>query len=262
MGDKVSQGSVLLVLEGGEEVTQETRLWDADALVTRPMRSKEEAHDYRYFPDPDLAPVVVTEALLAEVRRTQPELPEARRRRYADALGLPAYDADLLTEDRATADYFEATLRAVSEMPSEDEAKAVSNFVMGDVLRVANERGGDLAAFPVEPERLAALVRMRLDDRVSSTAASEIFDAAVESDEGPETIAEARDLLQVSDAGRLEPVVDAVLAEHPDNVRAYLGGKQQLIGFFIGRVMQAFPGSPDPKLVRELLHVKLEARRS
>ena len=250
------------LVERGGAVTQETRLWDADDLVTRPMRSKEEAHDYRYFPDPDLAPVVVTEELLDEVRVNLPELPEARRQRYTDTLGLPAYDAALLTDDRATADYFEAALRAVSDAPSEDEAKAVSNFVMGDVLRVANEQGVDLAAFPVEPERLGALVRMRLDDRVSSSAASEIFDALVESDDDPEAIAQARNLLQVSDTGALEPVVDAVLAEHPDNVREYLGGKQKLIGFFIGQVMKTFPGSPDPKLVRELLQAKLEAQRS
>jgi aspartyl-tRNA(Asn)/glutamyl-tRNA(Gln) amidotransferase subunit B len=250
------------MIESGEEVVQETRLWDADALVTRPMRSKEEAHDYRYFPDPDLAPVVVTEEVLDEVRRNLPELPEARRRRYIEAFDLPAYDADLLTDDRATADYFEATLAAVAETPSEAEAKAVSNFVMGDVLRAANERGVDLAAFPVEPERLAALIRMRLDDRLGSSAASEVFDALVEGDGDPEAIAESRNLLQISDTGALEPVVDAVLAKHPDNVREYLGGKQKLIGFFIGQVMKAFPGSPDPKLVRELLQAKLEAQRA
>jgi len=253
------------LIESGEEVVQETRLWDADALVTQPMRSKEEAHDYRYFPDPDLAPVVVTEDLLDEIRQSQPELPEARRRRYVEAFGLPDYDAELLTDDRATADYFEAALGALSDAPSEDEAKdeakAVSNFVMGDVLRVANERGVDLSDFPVEPERLAALIRMRLDDRIGSSAASEIFDVLVESDASPVEIAEERNLLQVSDTGALEPVVDAVLAEHPDNVREYLGGKQKLIGFFIGQVMQAFPGTPDPKLVRELLQVKLEAQR-
>jgi aspartyl-tRNA(Asn)/glutamyl-tRNA(Gln) amidotransferase subunit B len=242
-------------------VVQETRLWDADALVTRPMRSKEEAHDYRYFPDPDLAPVVVTEDLLDELRQSQPELPEVRRSRYVETFSLPAYDAELLTDDRATADYFETTVAALSESPSEDEAKAVSNFVMGDVLRVANERGVDLSEFPVEPERLAALIRMRLDDRIGSSAASEIFDALVESDAAPEAVAEERNLLQVSDTGALEPVVEAVLAEHPDNVREYLGGKQKLIGFFIGQVMQAFPGTPDPKLVRELLQVKLEAQR-
>ena len=256
------------LIESGEEVVQETRLWDADTLVTRPMRSKEEAHDYRYFPDPDLAPVVVTEALLDEIRRTQPELPDARRRRYVESFSLPAYDAELLTDDRATADYFESALGALSESPPayagaglEDEAKAVSNFVMGDVLRVANERGVDLSDFPVEPERLAALIRMRLDDRIGSSAASEIFDVLVESDVSPEVVAEERNLLQVSDTGALEPVVEAVLAEHPDNVREYLGGKQKLIGFFIGQVMQAFPGTPDPKLVRELLQVKLEAQR-
>ncbi len=249
------------LVESGGAVVQETRLWDADASVTRSMRSKEEAHDYRYFPDPDLAQIVVTEAMLAEVRRALPELPAARRRRFTETLGLPDYDAALLTEDRATADYVDATLRALAEAPSPDEAKAVSNFVMGDVLRVVNERGTEIAAFPVEPERLAALVRLRLDDRLNSTSATEVFDAMLESPEPPEAIAEARNLMQVSDASALEPAVDAVLAQHPDNVAAYRAGKQALIGFFIGQVMTSFPGAPDPKLVRTLLKEKLEVER-
>jgi aspartyl-tRNA(Asn)/glutamyl-tRNA(Gln) amidotransferase subunit B len=246
------------LVESGGEVVQETRLWDADAAVTRSMRSKEEAHDYRYFPDPDLAPVVVTPAMLEAVRDTMPELPSVRRRRFTEVLGLPDYDAALLTDDRATADYFETTLRALAETPSHDEAKAVSNFVMGDVLRVVNERGTEVAVFPVEPERLAALVRLRLDDRLNSTSATEVFDAMLERPDAPDAIAEARNLMQVSDASALEPAVDAVLAEHPDNVAAYRAGKQALIGFFIGQVMKSFPGSPDPKLVRALLKEKLE----
>ncbi|MEL7364167.1 MAG: Asp-tRNA(Asn)/Glu-tRNA(Gln) amidotransferase GatCAB subunit B, partial [Bacteroidota bacterium] len=189
----------IALIERGEAVVQETRLWDADREETRSMRSKEEAMDYRYVPDPDLPPVVVTDAVLAEARAAMPELPDARRARYVDALGLPAYDAALLTEERALADYFEATLDALSATPSGDEAKAVSNVVMGDVLRVTKEQRLDIAAFPIEPERLAALVRMRLDDQLSSSAATEVFDAMLTDTASPEAIAQARDLLQVSD---------------------------------------------------------------
>ncbi|MEM6783448.1 MAG: Asp-tRNA(Asn)/Glu-tRNA(Gln) amidotransferase subunit GatB [Bacteroidota bacterium] len=251
-------------LERGEAIVQETRLWDADRAETRSMRSKEEAMDYRYLPDPDLPPVVVTEAVLAEARAAMPELPAARRTRYVDALGLPAYDAAVLTEERPLADYFEATLTALSAAPSTDEAKAVSNVVMGDVLRTLNEAHSDapkrdLATFPVEPKRLAALVRMRLDDQLSSSAATEVFDAMLTEAAAPEAIAEARDLLQVSDDDALVPVVEEILAANPRQVQDFRAGKQQVVGFFIGQVMRTFPGAPDPKRVRALLVERLSA---
>jgi aspartyl-tRNA(Asn)/glutamyl-tRNA(Gln) amidotransferase subunit B len=247
----------IALLERGERVVQETRLWDADREETRSMRSKEEAMDYRYVPDPDLPPVVVTDAVLTEARASMPELPDARRARYVEAFGLPAYDAALLTEERALADYFEATLAALSKTPSNDEAKAVSNVVMGDVLRVANEQKLDLADFAVEPERLAALVRMRLDDRLSSTAATDVFDAMLSDPAGPEAIAETRDLLQVSDDDALVPVVEEIIAANPKQVDDFRAGKQQVVGFFIGQIMRTFPGAPDPKRVRALLLERL-----
>ncbi|MEM8557486.1 MAG: Asp-tRNA(Asn)/Glu-tRNA(Gln) amidotransferase subunit GatB [Bacteroidota bacterium] len=247
----------IALIERGEAVVQETRLWDADREETRSMRSKEEAMDYRYVPDPDLPPVVVTDAVLAEARAAMPELPDARRARFVETLGLPAYDAALLTEERPLADYFEATLDALSTTPSEDEAKAVSNVVMGDVLRVTKEQKLDVAAFPVEPARLAALVRMRLGDQLSSTAATEVFDAMLTDEAAPEAIAEARDLLQVSDDDALVPVVDEILAANPKQVADFRAGKQQVVGFFIGQVMRAFPGAPDPKRVRTLLLERL-----
>lgn len=213
--------------------------------------------DYRYVPDPDLPPVVVTDAVLAEARAAMPELPDARRARYVETLGLPAYDAALLTDERPLADYFEATLAALSMTPSEDEAKAVSNVVMGDVLRVTKEQKLDVAAFPVEPARLAALVRMRLGDQLSSTAATEVFDAMLTDAATPEAIAEARDLLQVSDDEALVPVVDEILAANPKQVADFRAGKQQVVGFFIGQVMRGFPGAPDPKRVRALLLERL-----
>ncbi len=252
-----------LVARGGT-VTQETRLWDADRMETRPMRSKEEAHDYRYFPDPDLVPVVVTEAWLDAIRATLPEMPEARRRRYVEALGLPPYDAALLTEERGLADYFEATVANLAERTgraASEVAKAVSNVIMTDVLRVLKDEGLDVDAFPVTPDRLAALIHLRLDDRLGSSAATELFEVMLRVDGPPETLARERNLLQVSDAGALAPIVDEVLARHPKQLAQYLGGKEGLIGFFIGQVMRAFPGSPDPRLVRKLLIERIEKMR-
>ncbi|BBM69793.1 Asp-tRNA(Asn)/Glu-tRNA(Gln) amidotransferase subunit GatB [Rhodothermus marinus] len=256
----------IAILERGGEVVQETRLWDAVRQETRPMRTKEEAHDYRYFPDPDLVPVVVTADMLERIRAEMPEMPEVRRQRFMEELSLPAYDAGVLTEERGVADYYEATLAALARlMPEGDrkvQAKAVSNFVMTEVLRVLNERSIDIREFPIEPERLAELVRLRLEDRVSSSGAQEIFNTMLEDPRRPEEIAEAHNLLQVSDESALIPVVEAVLAENPDKVQTYLNGKTGLLGFFIGQVMRRFEGAPDPKLVRRLLEERLEAARA
>lgn len=256
----------IAILEQGGQVVQETRLWDAVRQETRPMRSKEEAHDYRYFPDPDLVPVLVTADMLARIQAEMPEMPEVRRRRFTEELGLPAYDAGVLTEEPAVADYYEAVLKALAHrMPTGDpkiQAKAVSNFVMTEVLRVLNERSIDIRAFPVEPARLAGLVQLRLEDWVSSSGAQEIFNAMLTDPRAPEAIAEAFNLLQVSDEGALIPLVEAVLAENPDKVQTYLNGKTGLLGFFISQVMRRFEGAPDPKLVRRLLEERLEASRT
>ena len=258
-------GRQIRLVKAGGEVVRQTLLWDADRQETRPMRSKEEAHDYRYFPDPDLAPVFVTDEELGRIRTELPEMPEARSARFREAWGLPAYDAAILTEERELADYFENTLRALEVEGSGEEthgpAKSVSNMIMGDVLRVLKETTTSIEELPIRPPRLAALVRLRLEDRISSTAAQEIFEAMLEREDAPEAIAEARDLIQVSDAGSLAPVVESVLDDHPQQVAAYLGGKEGLIGYFIGQAMRRFEGSPDPKLVRKLLVERLESRR-
>ena len=253
------------LVKAGGEVVRQTLLWDADRQETRPMRSKEEAHDYRYFPDPDLAPVFVTDEQLGRIRTELPEMPEARSVRFREAWGLPAYDAAILTEERELADYFEDTVKALRVEGSGEEmhgpAKSVSNMIMGDVLRVLKETATSIGELPIRPSRLAALVRLRLEDRISSTAAQEIFEAMLEREDAPEAIAEERDLIQVSDAGSLAPVVESVLDDHPQQVAAYLGGKEGLIGYFIGQAMRRFEGSPDPKLVRKLLVERLESRR-
>ena len=271
------------VVRSGGKVVRQTLLWDAARQETRPMRSKEEAHDYRYFPDPDLPPVFVTEEDLARLRRDLPEMPDARRTRFEEAWGLPAYDAAILTEERDLADYFEETVRELgvkggekavrepgmtgegkaAQAVKEDQrlAKSASNMIMGDVLRVFKETGGAVEALPVRPDRLAALIRLRLEDRISSTAAQEIFEAMLERDEAPEAIAQERSLMQVSDAGSLLPLVESVLDDHPKQVAAYLGGKESLVGYFIGQAMRRFEGAADPRLVRTLFVERLEARR-
>jgi aspartyl-tRNA(Asn)/glutamyl-tRNA(Gln) amidotransferase subunit B len=239
--------------ERGETIHQDTLLWDPDTGTTRPMRSKEEAHDYRYMPDPDLVAAL-------------PELPRARRHRFVEEIGLPPYDAGVLTEERAVADYFEDTLRHLYKRTkggdTDAQAKAVSNFVMTEVLRVVNERNRSIKALPVGPERLAQLVFLRLQNKVSSNAAQEVFEAMLEApDQSAGAIADARGLIQVSDRSAIAPVVDTVLHEHPAQVQTYLGGKEGLVGFFIGQVMQRFEGAPDPQLVRSLVQEALEARR-
>ena len=253
------------LLESGAAVVQETRLWDATRMETRPMRSKEEAHDYRYFPDPDLVQVLVDDTLLARVKSELPEMPDLRRDRFVRQLGLPAYDAALLTEDRAIADFFEETLQALAarseDLDAQAQAKAVSNVVMTDVLRILNERSIAMDQFPIQAERLADLIHMRMADEVSSTAAQDIFNLMLETATGPREIARERNLIQVSDEGALLPVVERVLDENSRQVDTFLGGKDSVMGFFIGQVMRSFDGAPDPRLVRKLLAERLEARR-
>ncbi len=251
------------VIEGGGSIVQETRLFDANSGETRSMRSKEEEHDYRYFPDPDLAPVVVDDQRLEEIRENLPELPEVRRARFEEQLGLPAYDAGVLTEERAVADYFESgfhELVQLNDALAEDEAaKAVSNVVMTDVLRALKETEANISGFPVDARRLAGMIAMRLDDHISSSAAQELFEAMMTSDADPEELARSMNLLQVSDDDALLPVVEEVIAAHPKQLEQYRKGKQSLIGFFIGQVMRRFEGAPDPKRVRELLAERLSS---
>ena len=252
--------------ERGEEVTQQTLLWDAESGTTRPMRSKEEAHDYRYMPDPDLVEVQVDEAMIEEVTASLPELPHARRERFVEEVGLPAYDARVLTEERAVADYFEAALQQLYKRTkggdTDAQAKRLANFVMTEVMRVLNERDLTIDELPVGPERLAQLVFLRVQDKVNSNAAQEVFEVMLEEhDKSAGKIADERDLIQVTDRTAIEPVVTGVLNDHPDQVETYLDGKEGLLGFFIGQVMQRFDGSPDPELVRSILRENLEARR-
>ena len=253
----------MVVIEQGGSIRQQTLLWDVDKQETRSMRSKEEAHDYRYYPDPDLVQVVVTKEMLDRVKADLPEMPEKRSTRFQNDLGLPAYDAELLSEERGIADYFEETLGFLLKQHQADNrieaSKAVSNFVMTDVMRILNEQSISIDSFVIDPQRLAGLITLRLENKVSSTGAQDIFNKMLEDPRTATEIAEAENLLQVSDERALLPVIEKVLQDSPKKIAEYKNGKTGLIGFFIGQVMRDFQGSPDPKLVRKMLSEQLES---
>jgi aspartyl-tRNA(Asn)/glutamyl-tRNA(Gln) amidotransferase subunit B len=215
------------------------------------MRGKEEAHDYRYFPDPDLLPLVIDEEWIAAVRAELPELPAEKRARFEREYGLPAMDAEVLTAGRELADFFEACL---DRFP---QPKTVSNWVMGPVLGLLNARGLAVEDSPVSAENLADLLKLVDEGTISNKIAKTVFDEMAETGKPAGAIVEEKGLVQVSDAGTLEAEVDAVLAANPDEVAAYKGGKKKLMGFFVGQVMKATRGKANPKLVNEILGRKL-----
>jgi aspartyl-tRNA(Asn)/glutamyl-tRNA(Gln) amidotransferase subunit B len=240
------------LLADGGTVVHETRLWDAARGLARSMRSKEESHDYRYFPEPDLPPLVLSGAEIDRVRADLPELPDARARRFREALGLPAYDADVLTATAEQADFFEA-LAALS-----GDAKAASNWTMGGVLAWTNETGRAISDFPVPAERLAELIALVADGTVSSTAAREVFALMIERGEGAREIVAAEGLAQVRDEGALEVWVAQALEAHPDEAARLRGGEAKLVGFFMGHVMRLSGGKADPKQASALLRAEAQ----
>ncbi|MBP1656315.1 MAG: glutamyl-tRNA(Gln) amidotransferase, subunit [Bacteroidetes bacterium] len=252
------------LLDDGARVVQETLLWDADAGVAIPMRSKEEAHDYRYFPDPDLVPVLVDEPWIASVRQAMPELPEHRRDRFQQELGLPRYDANVLTAEREVADFYEQSLRALEASSSasrENLAKVVSNWVMTDVLRVAGDRSVPVSALPVTPGRLAAMIGLILDGTISGKLAKDVFEEMLVSSEEPSAIVRRKGLVQVTDSGAIAACVDTVLAAHDEQVKKYLAGNEKIFGFFVGETMKLMQGKGNPKVVNELLRERLTSMK-
>lgn len=240
------------LVESGGEVVQQTLLWDPNKLETRQMRSKEEAHDYRYFPEPDLPPIVVTSELLDDVKSELPELPDVRFERFVKELGLKEDDAEVLTESRYLADYFEEALNIL------DDPKAIANVILTEVLRVLNEKSISIVDFSISPERLTELIKLKKDDKINSSAMQTIFNEMLESSNSPMELAKELNLIQVSDTGFLEPIIEEVIENNPDEVERYREGKKALIGFFIGQVMKQSKGKANPKLVRELISKKLE----
>ncbi len=241
------------LIEGGGKVVQETRLYDPDKDETRPMRGKEEANDYRYFPDPDLLPVVVEPDFIATVRASLPELPWVKRARFEADYGLSAYDAASLTGERETADYFEALVRAVGGEP-----KLCANWVNGELSAALNRDGLALAASPVSPALLAGLIRRIQDGTISGKIAKTVFDGLWAGEGDADAVIERRGLKQVTDSGAIEAWVEAVIAENPKQVEQYQAGQDKLLGFFVGQIMKRSQGKANPAQVNELLKDKLK----
>jgi len=241
------------VLESNGRVEQETLLWDDHHGRLRTMRSKEESHDYRYFPDPDLPPLVVSADVVEAARAGLPELPAARRERFVSTYGLSEYDAGVLTHSRAGADYFERVAESVGE------PKAAANWVMGPAQALMNERKEDAASFAVPPQALAELIGLVAEGTISDGTAKTVLHVVAEEGGRPRDIVEARGLTQVRDEAQLEAWIAAVVADHADEAARYRGGEAKLLGFFVGQVMKRSAGKADPRRVNELLRKALES---
>jgi aspartyl-tRNA(Asn)/glutamyl-tRNA(Gln) amidotransferase subunit B len=238
-------------LEDGIAIVQETRLFDPAKGETRSMRSKEEAHDYRYFPEPDLLPLVVDPREVEQIRSTLPELPAEKRERFIKDYDIPPYDAAVLTASRQLADFYEQTLKLYND------PKTVSNWVMGEVLRLLKEHSKEIADCPVTPKNLAGLLEAVKAGRISSKMAKGVFEEMFTSGSDADTVIEAQGLKQISDTGELTKVIEEVLAANPENVERYRAGKDKLFGFFVGQVMKATKGQANPELVSKILKEKL-----
>ena len=241
------------LIEGGGKVLQETRLYDPDRNETRSMRSKEEANDYRYFPDPDLLPLDISKDFIEEVRQTLPELPDAKKQRFQREYGLSAYDAGLLTGSRELADYYETVVRAAG-----GEAKLAANWVMGDFSAALNKENLDVAASPVSAPKLAGLLKRISDGTISGKIAKEVFEALWAGEGDTDSIIEKKGLKQITDSSALEKAIDEVMAANTGQLADYRSGKDKLFAFFVGQVMKATQGKANPQQVNELLQRKLK----
>ncbi len=240
------------ILEDGGEVAQETRLYDSDRDETRSMRSKEEANDYRYFPDPDLLPVVLDDAFIAEVKKTLPELPDAKQARFVEQYALKPSDAAILTVSRAVADYFEATVAEFKDNP-----KTAANWITGELSAALHRDGMEITDSKIAPADLAALLSRIQDGTISGKIAKEVFEAMWTGGGGANEIIETRGLRQITDSSAIEKIVDAVIAANPDQVKQYRAGKVKVLGFFVGQVMKETGGKANPGQVNEVLKRRL-----
>ncbi|MEO6091682.1 MAG: Asp-tRNA(Asn)/Glu-tRNA(Gln) amidotransferase subunit GatB [Novosphingobium sp.] len=250
------------LIEGGGKVVQETRLYDPDRNQTRTMRSKEDAHDYRYFPDPDLLPLELDDAFLNDCRASLPELPDAKRRRYETALVLSAYNAGVLTAEAETARWFERLLAASAERqnrPEPEVAKQAANWLISELFGALNRLGRTLDDSPVTPALAAELLALIADGTISGSIAKPVFEKMLESGQSAATIVEREGLTQTSDSGAIEAAVAKVLADNADKLAQYNAGKEALFGFFVGQTMKAMQGKANPQLVNEALRKALSA---
>ena len=242
------------LIEGGGSVVQETRLYDSVKNETRPMRSKEEAHDYRYFPDPDLLPLMVDEAFIQQTAKTLPELPDAKATRFAHDYKLSTYDAAVLTSSREMADYFEAAVKAADAEP-----KLMANWVIGELSGYLNKENKDITDSPVTAGMLAGLVQRISDNTISGKIAKDVLDAMWNGEGEADAVIAKKGLKQITDTGAIEKVIDEVMASNPKQLEQYRGGQDKLFGFFVGQVMKASQGKANPAQVNDLLKKKLGA---
>ncbi len=240
------------LIEAGGVVLQETRLYDPDRDETRPMRSKEEANDYRYFPDPDLLPLALDEAFIAAARATLPELPDQKRVRFISQYGLPAYDAAVLSAERALADYYEAVV-----CDSSAGSKLCANWVMGEILGALNKAGLDITGCPLSSKRLAGLIARIEDGTISGKIAKELFELMWAGDQDADILIQQQGLRQITDGSAIGALVDQVLAENPKQLAQYRAGQDKLFGFFVGQVMKASQGRANPAQVNDLLKERM-----
>jgi len=239
------------VLEQGDKVTQETRLYDSGKDETFPMRSKEEAHDYRYFPDPDLVPIVINENWVAEIQKTIPELPEQKRERFVTEYALPEYDAGVLTSSRSLADYFE---KCASQFP---KPKIISNWIMGDLLRELNKGNQKLSDCSISPEMLIKLIKLIDEGVVSGSSAKTVFEEMIHTKKDPAEIIEEKGLKQITDDKAIDQMVEAVLQANPSQVEEYKAGKEKVLGFLVGQVMKVSKGKANPGTANKILKEKM-----
>ncbi len=240
------------ILEDGGKITQQTLLWNAEKNFAAPMRSKEESHDYRYFPDPDLVPVVIDNDYINSIKLNLPILPDERKQLFIDKYNLPAYDAEILTNEKPFADYYEKAATYC------DDYKALSNLMMGEVSKYLNENKLEITQFTLSPENLAKLVNLVTKGLISNKIAKDIFNELIKDNLDPEEYVKNKNLVQISDSQEIEKIVDEVIANNPLEVEKYLSGKQSVIGFFVGQIMKLSKGKANPQLVNSLLKNKLD----
>ncbi|WP_337864480.1 Asp-tRNA(Asn)/Glu-tRNA(Gln) amidotransferase subunit GatB [Ignavibacterium sp.] len=243
------------LIEDGEKIVQQTLLWNADLNEAFPMRSKEEAHDYRYFPDPDLLPVVVNEEWINKISASMPELPEAKYKRFISQYSLPEYDAEILTQQKAIADYFEKVCQDTIDY------KSASNWIMTEILGYLNEHKIEIDEFPVTAENLGKLINLISKGTISSKIAKEVFSIMIETNQNPEVIVKEKNLIQISDEGELLKIVENILSKNQNQVEEYLSGKDKVFGFFVGQIMKETKGKANPQLVNQLLKTELKKFR-
>ena len=243
------------LLEDGESIVQETLLWDAELNEAYSMRTKEDAHDYRYFPEPDIKPLIIDESLIRKIKNTLPELPDEKYNRFVTNYSLPEYDASLLTADRHIADYFEETTTYCKDY------KAVSNWIMGDVMKLLNENKINILEVKIQPVNLAELINLINKNVISSKIAKEVFQLMIPGEKTPMEIVNEKSLMQISDTAELEAIVDNILNEFQNEVTEYLAGKEKVIGFFVGKAMRETKGKANPQVINSIIKEKLELRK-